>query len=287
MNTLLRASVDGIGSVLADFFGRAGDAFAAFSWNDAADILLLTLLLYFFFHYVVSRKSRPLLVGILLFFVIYGVSYLFEFSGVLMIFSSVLSVGVLFLLILFQPELRDAFEKAGAGALSGIMSFSEQKKKKQLYADVIDQVCRAVGDLSHTRTGALIVLVRTTKLDDIEKTGIKVNADVSSFLLRNLFFNKAPLHDGAVVIDEGRVAAAGCLLPLTRRSDVDTDLGTRHRAAIGMSETSDAVTVVVSEETGIISVAYDCTLVRNFTPESLKSFLMKKLLRSDVKGSLT
>ncbi len=281
MNTLLRFFPGRIGGIVTDFITRAGQAFADFHWNDAVDILLLTALLYLFLHFVVNRKSRTLLVGILLFFLTYGVAYLFEFRGVLMIFSSVLSVGVLLLIILFQPELREALEKAGAGALNGIMSFSEQKKKKQVYSSAIDNICRAVDDLSKTKTGALIVIVRTTKLDDIEKTGIRINADVNSFLLRNLFFNKAPLHDGAVIVDEGRIAAAGCLLPLTRRSDVDSDLGTRHRAAIGISETSDAVTIVVSEETGIISVAYDCALVRNFTPESLRTFLMKKVLHTE------
>ena len=110
------------------------------------------------------------------------------------------------------------------------------------------------------------------------QTGITINANVNSFLLRNLFFNKAPLHDGAVIIDEARIAAAGCLLPLTRRMDVDGDLGTRHRAAIGMSESSDAIIIVVSEETGIISVAHDCELVRNHTPESLRKFLMKRIM---------
>ena len=110
------------------------------------------------------------------------------------------------------------------------------------------------------------------------QTGIVINANVNSFLLRNIFFNRAPLHDGAVIIDEARIAAAGCLLPLTRRTDVDGDLGTRHRAAIGMSESSDAIIIVVSEETGIISVAYDCELTRNYTVESLRKFLMKKII---------
>ena len=122
------------------------------------------------------------------------------------------------------------------------------------------------------------MITRTTQFDDVINTGVKINADVNPYLLRNLFFNKAPLHDGAVIIDDGRIAAAGCLLPLTRRTDVDGDLGTRHRAALGMSEVSDAIIVIVSEETGIVSVAYDCTLTRNFTPESLRKFLLHKIL---------
>jgi diadenylate cyclase len=190
-----------------------------------------------------------------------------------------MDIGIIALIILFQPEIRDALEKVGSGSMNGIMTFGDQKKKRQLYSKSIDQICSAVTDLSRTKTGALIVISRTTKLDEIAETGITINADVNSFLLRNIFFNKAPLHDGAVIIDEARILAAGCLLPLTRRTDVDADLGTRHRAAIGMSETSDAIIIVVSEETGTISIAYDCTLTRDYNAESLRPFLMKKLLR--------
>ena len=124
------------------------------------------------------------------------------------------------------------------------------------------------------------MIERTTRLDEITETGVLIHADVNSFLIRNLFFNKAPLHDGAIVIQEAKIVAAGCLLPLTRRSDVDTDLGTRHRAAIGMSESSDAIVIVVSEETGRISVAHDCSLMRDFTEDSLRAYLNKKICHS-------
>ena len=160
------------------------------------------------------------------------------------------------------------------------MTFSDQKKKRQLYSAAIDNICVAVADLANTKTGALIVISRTTKLDDIMQTGVVINANVNSFLLRNLFFNRAPLHDGAVIIDEARVAAAGCLLPLTRRMDVDGDLGTRHRAAIGMSESSDAIIVVVSEETGAISVAVNGVLTRDITRGKLREMLLSELMSS-------
>jgi diadenylate cyclase len=163
--------------------------------------------------------------------------------------------------------------------MNGIMNFGDQKKKRQQYSKAIDEICSAVTDLSRTKTGSLIVIWRTTKLDEITETGIVINADVNSFLLRNIFVDKAPLHDGAVVIDESRIVAAACLLPLTRRTDIDADLGTRHRAAVGMSETSDAIVIVVSEETGTISIAYDCTLTRDYNAQSLRPFLMQKLLR--------
>ena len=196
------------------------------------------------------------------------------------IFSGVFQIGAFALLIIFQPEIRDALERVGSGSLEGIKNFTDSKKKKQLYYSVITNVCTAVSNLSNSKTGALIVIARTTNLADIIQTGITIDANVNSSLLRNLFYDKAPLHDGAVIIDETRIVAAGCLLPLTRRTDVDSDLGTRHRAAIGMSETSDSITIVVSEETGSISIAYDCSFTRNHTTDSLRHFLMNKLRKT-------
>lgn len=257
------------------------DSFSDFSFIDAIDIFLLSLFLFLAFRFLKGRKAGVLLFGILIFLTVLGVAYLFNLDATYFIFSQIFKVGVIAIVIIFQPEIRDALEKVGSGSLSGLLSFGDQKKKRQLYSQAVENVCLAISDLSSTKTGALIVISRTTKLDDIMQTGIMINADVNSFLIRNLFFNKAPLHDGAVIIDEARIAAAGCLLPLTRRTDVDGDLGTRHRAAIGMSESSDAIVIVVSEETGTISVAYDCVLTRNYTPDALRSFLMKKLVGSN------
>lgn len=265
---------------LSQLLAGIGDAFSRFRVRDAIDILLLTVLLYFLFHFVFSRKSNTILVGIAICLLLFFATspLLFNLEATYSLLNSVIEVGVLALLIIFQPEIRDAIEKIGTGAITSISSIGERKKKEAVHA-AIEQICVAVADLSKTRTGALIVITRTTKIDDVLQTGITVNADVNSFLLRNLFFHKAPLHDGAVVIENARIAAAGCLLPLTRRSDVDSDLGTRHRAAIGLSESSDAVIIIVSEETGIISVANDCTLTRNYTPDSLKTYLHEKVLR--------
>jgi diadenylate cyclase len=218
-------------------------------------------------------------VGVLLIIVLTAVTYVFDLDATYYIFSAILDIGVLALIILFQPEIRDALEKVGSGSVFGIMSLGDQKNKRLAYTKAIEEICVAVGFLSRNKTGALIVIAGTTKLDEIAETGITINSDVNSFLIRNIFYDKAPLHDGAVVIDNARIAAAGCLLPLTRRTDVDADLGTRHRAAIGMSETSDAIVIVVSEETGIISVAHDCSFTRNYTPESLRTVLMKTIIR--------
>ena len=186
--------------------------------------------------------------------------------------STVISAGE-------TPEIRDALEKLGSGSISGFLSLREQKDKNQQYKTVIDNIAAAVRELSSSKTGALIVIERTTQLDDITQTGVSINADVNAFLIRNIFFNKAPLHDGAIVIEGARITTAGCLLPLSRRHDMDNELGTRHRAAIGMSETSDAIIIVVSEETGMISIAFDGSLTRGFSADSLRRYLLKKLLK--------
>ncbi len=279
MNTLLKLISPEVEGFFQGFFTEVKKAFLTFEVSDVIDILLLSLLLFLTFRFFRSRKAGVLLIGLAIIITLTVITYVFEFTATYFILSSLLDHGVLAFIILFQPEIRDALERVGSGSVSGLRVFGDQKKKRQLYTKAIDHISTAVGDLSRTKTGALIVISKTTKLDEIAETGITINADVNSFLLRNIFFNKAPLHDGAVVIDEARIVAAGCLLPLTRRTDVDGDLGTRHRAAIGMSETSDAIVIVVSEETGIISVAYDCALTRNYTQESLRKFLMKVILR--------
>lgn len=265
---------------LSSFLDFIKTAFVGFDIIDAIDILALTVIFTCVFTFLKGRKAGAILIAIAICAVILLLSNIFELDALSYVFTGVFNVGPIFLIIIFQPEIRGALEKVGSGSISGILNLSEQKKKRQLYYNTIENICKAVKDLSESKTGALIVLVRTTKLDDIIQTGVTINADVSSLLLGNIFFNNAPLHDGAVIVDEGRIAAAGCLLPLTRRSDVDANLGTRHRAAIGISETSDSVTIVVSEETGTISVAFDCTLTRDYTPDTLKRFLMRKLLKS-------
>jgi diadenylate cyclase len=245
---------------------------------NAIDIILLGLFLFFAFRFIRGRKAGVLLIGILIFFLIQALAFVFELNATYFVFSQMFKVGAIAIVIIFQPEIRDALEKIGSGSLGSILSISDHKKTRLLYQNAINHIASAVMDLSASKTGALIVISRTTKLDDIIESGIKINADVNSSLLRNLFYNKAPLHDGAVVIDEARIMAASCLLPLTRRTDIDSDLGTRHRAALGMSESSDAVVIIVSEETGTISIAFDCELTRNYNYESLKRFLCEKII---------
>lgn len=279
MNSLLEIRASGFGEAFKNFFAGVKEVFANFTVLDAVDILVLTLVFFFAFRFFRSKKTITLLIGVLICLIILCGAWALGLEGTEFIFSSVFRVGILALVVIFQPEIRDLLERIGSGSISGIMNFGEQKKKQQLHYKAVDSICAAVSDLSRTKTGALIVLSRTTALEDIIETGVSINADTNAFLLRNIFFNKAPLHDGAVVIDNARIVAAGCLLPLTRRQDIDAELGTRHRAALGMSEISDAITVVVSEETGIISIAYDCTLTRNYTPDTLRNYLLKAWVR--------
>ena len=279
MTSLLEATASNSGEVFSSFVDGLKSAFASFTLFDAIDIIVLSFLFFFAFKFFKGKKGGALLFGIAICVVIWLISSAFSLEGTSFIFSKIFEIGAIALIVIFQPEIRDALERLGSGPLSGILSFGELKKKQQLYYTAVDNICSAVSDLSRTKTGALIVISRTTSLDDIVNTGVLINADINAFLLRNLFFDKAPLHDGAVVIDNARIVAAGCLLPLTRRQDIDGDLGTRHRAAVGMSEISDAITIVVSEETGIISVASDCTLTRNYTPDTLRHYLLVTWIR--------
>lgn len=249
-----------------------------FHWTDAIDIIILALLFYFVLSFFRSRKAGTLLVGIFICVVLYALALLFDLTGVRYILSGVFQIGALAIIIIFQPEIRDLLETIGSGSLKGIRTFRDQANTKQAQYKAIDNICKAVRVMSADKTGALIVIGRTTQLDDITQTGIAINSDVSDYLLRNLFYNKAPLHDGAVVIENNRIKAASCILPLPRHTFVDNDLGTRHRAAVGMSETSDAVIIVVSEETGVISVAKESELKRDFTEDSLRKYLVKELV---------
>lgn len=250
---------------------------------DIIDIILLTAIFVVFVVFARKKMINSALAGMMMFYFVTVILSLLPLPGTKLLASAVLNAGVLVFVILFHTEIRDWFEKIGSNPKLNIFrKSSAQANSKQTY-QIIDNVCTAVRELSATKTGALIVIGRTTKLDDITSTGVKINADVNSYLLRNIFFNKAPLHDGAIVIEEGRITYAGCILPMTRRKDFEGDLGTRHKAAIGLSEISDAIIVVVSEETGIISVAMDYTLTRDYTPDSLRKFLLVNILQdSDI-----
>lgn len=247
---------------------------------DIFDILIVAFVFYYLFRFVRERRAGKLALGVILILLMLLISNLAEMRATRFILEAVVNVGLIALLIVFQPELRSMLEKMGGESLKGFRGKLDKSTASQ-YKAAISEICYAVENLSNSRTGALIVLEGSTKLGDVVKTGTVIDAQMSSFLLGNIFYDKAPLHDGAVVIRGLRVLAAGCFLPLSTNPDIVRDLGTRHRAGIGMSENSDATVIIVSEETGIISVAIDGELKRGFNRDELEQFLNTLLIKEN------
>ena len=262
--------------------GYIWNIFSTISIIDFIDIAIVAFVFYYVYKFIKERRAGKLAAGILILMLVLVVSQVLEMYALGFILTNVFQVGIIALIIVFQPELRSALEKVGEEPLKGLRNIGENKARtsSQITAD-IGEITQAVCDMSLDKTGALIVIERSTKLGDIIKSGTLVNANINSFLIRNIFFNKAPLHDGAMVIRDGRIYSAGCFLPLSTNDDIIKDLGTRHRAAIGMSENSDAVVIVVSEETGTISIACEGHLHRNFSYNSLKTVLTRLLVKED------
>ena len=244
---------------------------------DIIDILLVAIIIFYIVKFIRDRRAGKLAMGVFLIVILMFISELLNMRALNFIFSNLVQVGLIAIIILFQPELRSVLEKFGG--VSFIKTISESKNTS-LKHNAITAICEAASELSREYTGALIVIERSTPLGEIIKTGTVINADVIVSLLKNIFFNKAPLHDGAVIIRGGRICAAGCFLPMSTNDDIIKDLGTRHRSAIGMSENSDAIIIVVSEETGTISLAIDGQLRRNYDYNTLKTEL-SILLRDD------
>ena len=224
---------------------------------SVVDILLVAFLVYTLFKFVRDSRAEQLLKGIALLIVIQMVATLFELQTLSYIMTLLFDNGLILLAVIFQPELRRALEQAGharrfSETLGRFGLSDTDSARDELMQRSIDAVCDAAVVLQQQKMGALLVFERETNLSDIVKSGTVLNADVSSELIGNIFFNKAPLHDGAVLLREGRVFAAGCILPLTDNHNLSSDLGTRHRAAVGMSETSDAVVVVVADSAAVV-----------------------------------
>ncbi|MBO5204258.1 MAG: diadenylate cyclase CdaA [Clostridia bacterium] len=259
-----------VGVFLKEFFV---DTVKQIGVKDVIDILLLSLVMFFIYKLIRDSRAWKLLIGILVLFFIAILANSFGMRALSMIFDNFQQIGLIAILVLFQPELRTALEKVGGTPITGIKSIAPESKDLATMNAEIDAVCTAVSDLSRDKVGALIVIERSTKLGEFVKSGVYVDAAISPYILRNIFFNKAPLHDGAVIIRNSRICAAGCFLPLSTKEDIDKDLGTRHRAAIGLTEISDALVIVVSEETGTVSLSKDGNLERNFNYNSLKQAL--------------
>ena len=244
---------------------------------DVLDILVIAFLVYRLLQLVRRTNTSRLLKGVLVVLLALWLSH-GRLRALNYLLGHIVDIGILALLILFQPEIRRVLEQVGSSRLNVLEFFAKPQLDRKVLETAISQTVQACGDMSRSRTGALIVFERHIQLDEVLRSGTKLDAEVSSELLKNIFFVKAPMHDGAAIIREGRGLGAGCMLPLSRNVNLSRDLGMRHRAGIGMSENSDAVVVLVSEETGTISVAVGGMLKRHLMTETLEQLLRNELL---------
>ena len=244
---------------------------------DFVDIAIVAVLIYQVIKLIRETRAMQLAKGLLLLLLMYFVAYNLNMKTVRFIMQNLVATGVLALVIIFQPELRRMLEHVAQTRFNKLNIFQSAQEKDSELMGVWDQsiatIASACAELSRTKTGALIVFERQTKLGEIIKTGTVVDATPSVELIGNLFFVNSPLHDGAMIIRDGRICASGCFLPLTSSNELSKDLGTRHRAALGMSETSDAMVIVVSEETGVVSIAEKGALERFVDANQLKARL--------------
>ncbi|MBQ3005567.1 MAG: diadenylate cyclase CdaA [Clostridia bacterium] len=265
---------------IADFFEKLGNVFSSFSLSDALDILLVTFLIYGAIKLLRDTRAIQLVKGIVLIGIIYLVIIALDMNASQYIFQSIFSNIVLVLLILFQPEIRHAFESLGRSNITKkipLIGANNIVHDKESIEKMIGEVIKAAEEMSAKKVGALIAFERGTLLGEIAQNGTQLDAIISRQLLENIFYPKSPLHDGAIVVRGDRVVSAGCILPLTSNPELSTELGTRHRAAIGLSEESDALILVVSEETGAVSYAIRGELYRDVTMENLENVLTQKL----------
>lgn len=260
---------------LVDFFNQFLLILKSMKITDVADILVVTFIFYMVFQMIQRSKVGKMvwvIIGIL------GLAWFTEAADlhvVNFLIRKVLELGLLALVVLFQPELRRAVDRLSGTKLRALFSPKERNKE---VSDVITETVRACEAMSREKIGALMVFERTTRLDEFFKTGTLIDGKASEQLIRNIFFPKASLHDGAMIIRNGRVTAAGCVLPLSENRQLSADLGTRHRAGVGISEVTDAIVVIVSEETGTISVASGGMLKRHLAPQMLERLLTTELM---------
>ena len=244
--------------------------------TDILDIAILSLVIYKLLWMLRKTSSGRVMRGLLILLLAMALSSAFKLTATSFLLDKVVYWGIVVLVVLFQPEIRRFLERMGSGRLG--LVFASTKEAGQEMETAITQTAEAYTDLSRDKVGALMVFERQNLLDDVIKTGTALDCGVSSELLKNIFWNKAPLHDGAVIVRDGRIVGAGCMLPLSGNVNLSRDLGMRHRAGIGMSEHSDAVVVIVSEETGSISAAVGGMLKRHLAPETLERLLRNELL---------
>ena len=243
--------------------------------SDVLDIVIVAYAIYHILQFIRRTRSGQVAKALLIIFVVFGIASVLKLRVVSYIFSKAVELGLLSLVIIFQPEIRRVLERMGSGR---IKEFFVTETAAEDVPAAIRETVEAYTSMSKDKVGALMVFERRTVLDDVIKSGTPLDAAVSAELLKNLFWNKAPLHDGAVIVRNGRIVGAGCMLPLSGNTNLSRDLGMRHRAGIGISENSDAVVAIVSEETGSISVAINGMLKRHLSPETLGRLLKNELM---------
>lgn len=251
---------------------------------DIIDVACISYLVYKLVSLVRETRAAQLIKGILIILAAYLISDLAKMQTMQFVMEYILDNGLIVLVVVFQPELRRALEQVGRSKFSKfgflVAHPDTEQEREQSWQSAIDAICESLEPLSSQKIGALMVIERNTKLGEIIKTGTIINSRPSMELIGNVFFPNSPLHDGAMIIRDGKLYAAGCFLPLSENYGISKQLGTRHRAGLGMSENSDAIVLVVSEETGVISIARDGVLKRNYTPQNVRELLEKELLPS-------
>lgn len=242
---------------------------------DIIDILIIAYIVYKAIEFLRETRAGQLVKGIVFLLALYAFSIAFELAVLRWLLSAVFGSAIVAIAIIFQPELRRLLERVGQTRIGNLQSGGDESEE---ILNSVDKICKAAGQMQKTKTGALIVFERKTQLGEIINTGTVVDAAVSESLVNNIFYPKSPLHDGAVIVRDGRICAASCILPLTQSTVFSSQLGTRHRAAIGMTENSDAIVLIVSEETGTISIAFNGQITRNYTVESAFNEIKDKLV---------
>ncbi len=246
---------------------------------DILDILIIAYIIYKAIGFLKETRAGQLVKGIAVVLIMYIIADVFKLAVLRWLLSAIVGSAIVAFAIIFQPELRRILERVGQVKL-GYSQSGDGEQARML--DAIDKICKAAGNMQQNKVGALIVFERKTQLGEIINTGTLIDSQVSTAMVNNIFFPKSPLHDGAVIVRDGRIYAAGCILPLTQSTAFSSQLGTRHRAAIGMTENSDAVVLIVSEETGIISIAHNGEIKRNYNVTSAYTELKDMLVDREV-----
>ncbi len=261
-----------------NFLNELRNAFYTIRISDVIDVLVMSYVIYKLIIVLKETRAAQLLKGLLIILIFSRISFALNLYTINWVISNIFTAGLVLIIVVFQPELRRIFEKLGR---SNRFFVSLTKMDSQGDQTKTDEIINAVASLSRQKIGALIVIANKVGLADIVETGTLLNANISSELLINIFFPNSPLHDGAVIIKDDSIVAAGSFLPLSTNMSISKELGTRHRAALGMSEKSDAFIIVVSEETGIISTVYNATISRHIDTETLRSTLNKLFYEQD------